>query len=392
MKARVVGGVCVLWLLVGAVLGAQSGLQASLQGQPVVLWSSLRDAFIQTAPWIPVTLTVVWLSVRFPVTSGSWKRNVWVHLAALPLVTFAANVLVVMGFWISVGSYQGLGALLQGGLFWATMRIHVAALIYAVVVAGTQGVVYYRETRARELRVARLEGQLARARLQALNSQIRPHFLFNTLHTIGQLWRSGRSDDADAMLDHLGSLFQKVQSTGRSVEVPLSEELEMVREYLAIEAMRFPDRLRPSVDASPGAAGCLVPPLLLQPLVENAIRHGISASSAAGRVAVRARVDDGRLRIEVEDDGPGMGASTPSPGSGTGLANTRDRLEQLYGDAHRVEIRDATGPVEGRGAGTLVVLQLPARRRVPSPEPPATAEGNPPGARDPAEGLETTRG
>jgi two-component system LytT family sensor kinase len=361
------------WLLVAVVLGAQSALQANLQGESLLLTAALRTAFIQTAPWIPVTLAVVWLAVRFPVTGTTWRRNVWIHLGALPVVAFVANVLVVLGFWISSGTFGGLGALVRGGLFWASMRIHVAALVYAAIAAATQGIVYYREARARELHVARLEGQLARARLQALNAQIRPHFLFNTLHTMGQLWRTGRNEEAEIMLDRLGSLFQRVRATRDSAEVALLDELDLVREYLAIESMRFPDRLRVSVDASPEAEACRIPPLLLQPLVENAVRHGISASSAAGRVEVRARVSGGRLEIDVVDDGPGLDAPSPSPGSGTGLTNTRERLVQLYGDGHRMEL---VSPATGGDRGTRVHLEIPARAAWPHDGP---------GAREPAD-------
>ena len=238
---------------------------------------------------------------------------------------------------------------------WATLRIHVAALLYMAIAGITQGVSYYLGSRERQLNVARLEGQLARARLQALNAQIRPHFLFNTLHTIGHLWRSGQSDAADRMLDHLGSLFQKVQSVTSHPEVPLREELELVSEYLAIEKARFHDRLTVVIDATREALACTVPPLLLQPLVENAIRHGISASSSAGHVRVDARVDGERLVIEVTDDGPGMDAKTPSPGNGTGLSNTRERLAQLYGDAGVMEISSGDGE-----KGTTIRIRVPA--------------------------------
>jgi sensor histidine kinase YesM len=235
-------------------------------------------------------------------------------------------------------------------------------------------VLYYRRTRARELQLARLEGQLARARLDALTAQIRPHFLFNTLHTIGQLWRSGRSDEADAVLDHLGSLFHKVQHCTARAEVPLAEELELVREYLAIEQTRFRDRLRTSVTASPEALDRLVPPLILQPLVENAVRHGVSAVSTAGTVEVCASVVDGRLRLRVRDDGPGMGRATARAGSGTGLRNTRERLAQLYGDG--AELRVESPPA---GEGTVVTIDI----RVAG----ARANGGAPAARPEAAGV-----
>ncbi|MGH7470584.1 MAG: sensor histidine kinase, partial [Longimicrobiales bacterium] len=237
----------------------------------------------------------------------------------------------MLGYWITSGQFGGVGSLVQQGALWAALRFHIALMIYAAILTITQGALYYRQTQARELHLARLEGQLARARLQALNAQIRPHFLFNTLHTIGQLWRSGRSDDADAVLDHLGSLFHKVQSSTSQMEVPLSEELELVREYLAIEEARFRDRLRTTVHAEPQTLDCLVPPLILQPLVENAVRHGISAVSTAGALQVSAAVEGALLRLTVRDDGPGIGAGQTRPGSGTGLRNTRERLASLYG-------------------------------------------------------------
>jgi LytS/YehU family sensor histidine kinase len=262
--------------------------------------------------------------------------------------------MVVLGFWILQGDFQGIATLGRSALMWTTLRLHVALLIYASIAGLTHVALYYRDTRDRQLRVAQLEAQLARARLQALNAQVRPHFLFNTLHTIGQLWRSGRGVDADAVLDRLGSLMHKVRATTSANEVPLADELELVRDYLAIEQARFPDRLRTVVDAAPDTLDCLVPPLILQPLVENAIRHGIAAASTAGRVEVRAAVENGRLRLTVRDDGPGMSHGSPSPGSGTGLRTTAERLAHLYGEAGRMTVDG------GSATGTTVRLELPA--------------------------------
>lgn len=363
MKARIALGVSALWILVGVLWGSQNALGASLRGEPIPLREGLESAFIQSLPWIPVTLAVIWVTVRYPITRRTWRRNAWVHLAALPVVTFAANVLVVLGFWATSGSFGGVGRLFEQGAFWAVQRLHVAAVLYVTIAAITQGVVYYRDVQARDLHMARLEGQLARARLEALNAQVRPHFLFNALHTIGQLWRSGRSADADAMLDRLGSLFQRVHASTARAEVPLAEELAMVEEYLAIEEARFHDRLRPRVEASDEALRCRVPPLILQPLVENAVRHGISRSSSAGVVDVTALVRDGRLVLTVADDGPGFpdGATglsdgRSSPGTGTGLRSTRERLEQSYG-------RDAEIDIDTRpGSGTVIRVEIPIRR------------------------------
>jgi LytS/YehU family sensor histidine kinase len=245
-------------------------------------------------------------------------------MLAFAILVYVENVLVVLAFWISQGQFGGLRALLASGAFWAAMRAHVAVLVYLAIAALTQGITYYHASRHRELDVARIEGQLARARLDALVSQIRPHFLFNTLHTIGHLWRSGRHAEADAMLDHLGSLFHRVQQSTARPLVSLDEVLDTVEAYLAIEVARFGDRLRVEVDAAEDARACAVPPLLLQPIVENAIRHGIAPSSSAARVSVTARTTDGFLVLEVEDDGGGMGASPQSTGTGTGLETTRN--------------------------------------------------------------------
>ena len=355
MKGRIVLGVCALWLVVGVLWGAQSALGSAVMGsQPVTLAEAIKSALQQIFPWIPVTLAVIALTVRFPLRRERWAAHAAIHLAAAPLLAFAANVLVVLMYWATSGQFGGVAMLAQQGAVWATVRFHVALLIYAAILGITQGVLYYRSAQSRELQLARMESQLAQARLQALNAQIRPHFLFNTLHTIGQLWRTGRSDDADAVLDHLGALFHKVSSSTSRFEVSLAEELELVRDYLAIEEVRFRDRLRPNVSAQPDALDCMVPPLILQPLVENAVRHGISAVSTAGVLEVSATRDGSRLRLVVRDDGPGLSAAPKSPGSGTGLRNTRERLAQLYGDRGLMSIADAPG------GGTIVTVDIPA--------------------------------
>ena len=342
------------WLLAGIVLGAQSSLGSAMTGaNPVRLGAALRTALVQTLPWVPVSLAVIALTLRFPLGRERWKRNVLVHVSAAIALAFAAQVLVVLGFWVMQGRFDGPMALVRAGATWTTLRIHLALLIYGAILAITEGAMYYRASRERELRLARVEGQLVRAHLQALTAQIRPHFLFNTLHTIGQMWRSGRSAEADAVLDHLGALFHKVQQSTSRVEVPLAEELELAREYLAIEEARFRDRLRATIAAPDAALGCLVPPLILQPLVENAVRHGIAATSTARSVAVTASMHDGTLALSIRDDGPGMGSSSASAGSGTGLRNTRERLAQLYGDRASLE---TLSPPEG---GTLVRIQIP---------------------------------
>jgi signal transduction histidine kinase len=355
VKARVVAGVAAAWLLVGIVWGAQNSLGASLQGKPEPLGQTIPAALHQSLPWIPGTLAVIWLAARFPVTRATWRRHLFVHLLAMPVVAFGTNVLVVLGYWIRYESFQGLTALVRQGALWGTVRLHLAALLYATVAGLTQGVLYWRALRRRELELARLEAQLATARLQVLNAQIRPHFLFNTLHAIGQLWRSGRGPEADQLLDHLGSLFQKVIASTSRAAVPLAEELEMVRQYLAIEQVRFGTRMRSRIEAEEAALGCLVPPLILQPLVENAVKHGVSRAAAGGEVSVAARVAGERLLLSVRDDGPGPDGNGRAAGMGAGLANVKERPAGMYGDRHSLET--SSDPQRG----TEVRLSIPAR-------------------------------
>ena len=352
---RLIAGVLALWLLGSVLFGAQATLGASLQDRPVPLLDAIRTALVDSAPWVPAILLVIGLTALLPITRTNWKRLVWIHLLAIPVVSLVANTLVVLRFAIASGDLPTVSALLSQSVFWATIQIHVAAVLYVAGLGATLAARYYRQSRDRELGVARLEAQLARARLDALTAQIRPHFLYNTLHTIGHLWRTGRGDEADRLLDHLGMLFRNVQSSTSRHEVALRDELDLVREYLAIEEVRFRDRLRVKIEATPEAQSCAVPPLILQPIVENAIRHGISVDSSAGQVEITASVVDGRLRITVTDDGPGIRDDAPRRGSGTGLTNTRERLTQRYGPEGRLELAG------GREAGTTVTLRMPAQ-------------------------------
>jgi LytS/YehU family sensor histidine kinase len=335
------------------VLGAQISLGATLRGaEPVALAGAVKASLIQTLSWIPATLAIIVLAGRFPLDAGRWRGHLGVHVVAAVVLAFVTNAIVVLSYWFTSGQFGSLTVLIQQGALWMAIRLHVALFVYAAILAVTQAVMFYRRTRARELHLARLEGQLSRARLQALNAQIRPHFLFNTMHTIGQLWRSGRSDSADEMLDRLGSLFHRVQDSTDQQEIPLSDELDMVREYLAIEEARFPDRLRCLIDASTEALDVMVPPLILQPLVENAVRHGVSRASTAGRIDVSANVENGTLTLMVRDDGPGIDTSALN-GKGTGIRNTRERLTELYGADGRLDVRRESA------GGSVAIITIP---------------------------------
>jgi LytS/YehU family sensor histidine kinase len=236
----------------------------------------------------------------------------------------------------------------------ALYHLSTNLLAYGAVVGVIYATDFYRRYRERELLASQLRTQLAQAQLQALRMQLNPHFLFNAMNTISMQVRKAANDDAVRMLAGLSDLLRYMLEDSRPTEVPLSEELAFIERYLAIEQVRFQDRLRIEIDTAPGTAQALVPTLVLQPLVENAIRHGISRRAQAGRISIRARRTDDDLVLEVEDDGPGLNSDlTPAPGTGLGLKNTRARLEQLYRDDQAVELSPSpTG-------GTVVTLRLP---------------------------------
>jgi LytS/YehU family sensor histidine kinase len=205
-----------------------------------------------------------------------------------------------------------------------------------------------------ELRASRLESQLAQARLEALRAQLNPHFLFNALHTIAMLVRREANADALRGIVGLSQLLRQVLDRRAAPEVSLGEELALVEHFLAIEQLRYPDRLRVRIRVEPGVLEAQVPNLLLQPLVENAVRHGVGRRRDAGIVEIVARRRRDALALEVRDDGPGLPDGwRPEDGCGLGLANTRERLQRLYGARHRFEVRNDTN------GGVQALVRIP---------------------------------
>lgn len=225
--------------------------------------------------------------------------------------------------------------------------------VYAGFVLAWHAGAYYRESRDRALRAVELESSLQQAQLTALRSQLNPHFLFNSLHSIAELVHSNPKL-AEDLIVRLGELLRKVLDSSATQQVPLSEELEFVRGYVEIEQMRLGDRLQVTWDIDPRTLRARVPSLILQPLVENAITHGIAPSAQAGTLAVRAaRVGDDLL-LEVCDSGPGVDSRAATPRSGIGLSNTRVRLASLYGAHHSFEL------VNGQGFTVRLLIPLTA--------------------------------
>lgn len=215
------------------------------------------------------------------------------------------------------------------------------------------GINYWISLQAERRRAAAAEVSVQAARLRALQSQLQPHFLFNTLNSISALILDGRSSTAVSMIGQLGELLRLSLQTSDTPQIPLEKELYLARCYLAIEKTRFGDRLRYRLDIAPGAANAMVPTLLLQPLVENAVHHGIMPLARGGTVSIVARIDGESLRLRVEDDGRGAGASSAAKPPGIGLANSIKRLDELFGERATLEF----GP--GSAGGVAVDVTLP---------------------------------
>ena len=317
---------------------------------PVEWWIPVAKLAWGVYLWAFITPLILWLGLCLPVTRRHLWRNLFLHL--------------IFGFFFGViqhyGYHAGLGLL---GLFTAqTVRdsfvnlslmfnfVSAAIVRYATVVAIQQAYLYFRESQERALR-------LQQAELQVLKMQLHPHFFFNTLNALSALiYRSPK--DADRMITQLGDMFRFAFRKDKAQEISLAEELDFLKAFLQIHQTLMGNRLRVEWKIEPDTLSALVPNLILQPLVENSVRHGIAPLEGGGRVEVCAKRQNGQLVLQVRDSGLGMWSREVQTDGGVGLANTRARLKNLYGAAHRFEI--AVLP----GEGTDVSIELPFREQM----------------------------
>jgi two-component system LytT family sensor kinase len=321
-------------------------------GRPLTFEHSLVAGLPEWYVWAGLTPLVFTLGQRIRL-----ERQQWVAAGLFHLVAGTAVALLDLALVTAINRYFGPTVSYVGPVFWdvylkiVLRYFHYSFIIYWVIVAAAHAVRYYRSSRDREVEGIRLQAELTQAQLAALRMQLQPHFLFNTLHTIASLVRDGRGEAATSTIARLGELFRQTLGNLQRNEVPLREELSFIEAYLEIEQTRFSDRLAVCFEVDRGTLGALVPNLSLQPLVENAIRHGIARDPNAGRIEVRASRRDGALRIEVRNDGPAYTGNGSS--GGVGLANTRARLNRLYGAAYRLDL------LPDHSGGTLAVLEVP---------------------------------
>jgi two-component system LytT family sensor kinase len=326
------------WALFGVVCGLQVWLSMITHGHSLARMTLFYVSV--WALWIPATFAVGALARRLPLVPVR-RMAVLIHL----LVACVWGV-VHAALWVQLTlllvPYDRMNPTSFTRAFTSTafFQMPTELVLYALVALSAHALDYYARDRAREVRSAQLESSLAEARLHALELQIQPHFLFNTLNAVSALVRTGQPKDAVRMIGGLSDLLRYVLDRSGGQRVRVEEEAEMLRQYLEIQRLRFPDRLTYEIEVAPEARRAAVPVLLLQPLAENAIRHGIAGSTGAGRVHLRVFRQDDTLRVEMQNSGR-LG---DTHGRGIGIANTVARLEQLYGEHQAFEL---TGESDG---------------------------------------------
>ena len=354
------GTYVLIWTIAGLFFFTQDLSRKLYWGDPTP-WSHYLVGWL-AGVWLLAALTpsILWLGRRWPIERRGWPARVALH-GACSLGFAVVQVVAISAIAMRIGF---LGALIPTGFtdtlaVLVVMSFHNNVVSYWTILGIQYGLRYYRRYQEREkqalrleLHASELETQLVRARLGALKMQLQPHFLFNTMNAIMVLVRQQRGPEAEETIARLSDLLRFVLDDALAQEVPLRRELEYLGLYLSIEQLRFHDRLRIVIDADPAILDAAVPHMGLQPIVENAVRHGTGANEAGGTIRLTAsRVDD-TLVVEIADDGPGLAPRGPAPRRGIGLDNTRARLHQLYGDRASLSIANR----EPRGAVVTVVL------------------------------------
>jgi two-component system LytT family sensor kinase len=341
-----------LWTLVGFLFAAIAYFPSIGVGRPFPFpwWAHLVWTLVQYYIWWGLSQFVVLLVRRFPFERQHWLRSLLIYLPASVLFPAAWAITFTSIYWALDGPFFGERPPSFLYFVWVTAfsRFPSQVLFFWMILFVLHAVAYYRKFQEREFR-------LVQAQLQALRAQLHPHFLFNTLNAISELvYRDPKA--ADRAIIKLSSLLRVTLSQGGTEEIALKDELEFLEEYIDIHKILLQDRLTVEMSIDPEALDAAVPNLILQPLAENAIRHGLDASSKRGRIEVAARREGARLHLSVRDNGPGLGNGRPEAHKeGIGLTNTRVRLKHLYGKAHDFELNDQPGQ------GLTVSLTIPFR-------------------------------
>jgi two-component system, LytTR family, sensor kinase len=340
------------WTFVSVFFAAHITVgSAALGGQSTSFTYALSIYMTCAYTWFVFTPFIVRISRRFRLASPNVVSSTAVHVLSSILFTLTSFTIFILVTPYTVDPALGDRAFLERMGRLLAFELHLDLLRYWAVVAIEHTLTYHREAREREVAASQLRAELAEARLEVLKRQLQPHFLFNTLNSISVLMFENVAL-ANRMLLRLSELLRAGLSSDSPHEVSLERELAFLERYLDIERMRFGERLTVDVHVDPNTLGARVPNLLLQPLVENAIKYGVASVDRPSTVAITAAKSGTELRLEVRDDGPGMSRNAKR---GVGLSNTEARLRQLYGNDQRFVL---TTPNDG---GVLVSIAIPFR-------------------------------
>jgi sensor histidine kinase YesM len=349
-----------IWTLVAVFFCTQVYVMSYTQKEPV---RYLRDFLFQASAcyeWALATPLILWLARRFRIERSNWVRRSLLHFLFSIVLTSTLVSLHFIAFMILTGSGSSITPLRVFNVLYYNLDHWVP--VYWLILLMSHAFNYYNSFRKNELKASELRTQLVQSQLEALKMQIHPHFLFNTLHSISALL-SRDTEAARKMITRLGDFLRLTLENSGSMEVTLQQEIEFLNGYLEIERIRFQDRLTTDIRVDPEVLDVRVPNLILQPIVENAMRHAIG-TSGSGRVEIVAAPRNGVVRIEVKDNGPGIDADRmleARRGRGLGLANTRARLAGLYGEEARFELNnDPAG-------GLIVALEIPRGSQISEP-------------------------
>jgi len=367
-QLRLIAGVWLAWTVVGLFYISQDSVPRLYRGEAVPWKYVFVGWMVGMYVCAAFTPAILWLGRRWPIERRPLTA-VW-HLALSTVFSVVATVtevpiLLLLGVFPAATPpplLAGVRTMLSFGIQGGVLRYWAVIALQALYRSQTNAAI--REREAAELRVqtSQLGQQLASAQLSALKMQLQPHFLFNTLGAITVLIQQNKTTQGEAMVAQLSDLLRLALEDVDAQEVPLWRELDFLRLYLAIEQIRFEDRLRVRIADAPGLSDALVPHMVLQPIVENAVRHGLGQSEEAVTIQVTATTANGSLALVVSDDGPGLTSGAASH-SGIGLSNTRARLARLYGDRAHLVVECAMP------RGVRVTVTLPMRTLAPEDGP-----------------------
>src|SRR5688572_3722092 len=351
-----------IWMSFVLIHIVQSFVGAQAADRPWTLQGAITNSFPWWFSWLLLTPLIAWLVERFPVSEGRHWQAIGRHTALAIPITVVQLAATGATYWFTTGQYTGVATSLANQV----QRYFGSFFLESIVTyAGTAGVFIAIDfaramrdeavNRARlEARAAALESSVAQARLDALTMQMNPHFLFNTLTAIAGLVSQERKSEAREVIQRLGELLRQSLGNGNGPFTTVAREAELLEDYLYIQRIRFSDRLGVTVDIDRDVRDCLLPSMLLQPLVENAIRHGVEPREGKGTVAVSVKRDNGTLHIRIADSGAGfaLGRDGRPAREGIGIANTRERLDHIYGPAGSLMLQNGS---QG-GAEAIVVV------------------------------------